>query len=83
MLDYLTKTTRSGRSGGRVRVACLAGVAACLLIVGIESGTFLRHAFQITPIIVVLAFANCRQRWTAPAALGLFGHRFAAILSGA
>ena len=73
ILDYLTKPTRSGRSGGRVRVACLTGVAACLLIVGIESETFLRHVFQITPIVIVLAFAVRRQRWTAPAALGLFG----------
>ncbi len=63
---------RSPRSGGRVRIACLAGVAGCLLIVGIVSGTFLRHVFQITPIVVVLAFAVRRQRWTAPAALRLF-----------
>lgn len=73
MLDCLTKTTRRGHSGGRVTVACLGGVAGCLLIVGIESGTFLRHVFQITPIVVVLAFAVRQQRWTAPAALGLFG----------
>ena len=64
---------RSTRSSERVRIACLAGVAGCLLIVGIVSGTFLRHVFQITPIVVVLAFAVRRQRWTAPAALGLFG----------
>ncbi len=39
---------------------------------GIVSGTFLRHVFQITPIVVVLVFAFRHQRWTAPAALGLF-----------
>lgn len=72
ILDYLTTITRDGRSGGRVRVACLADVAGCLLIVGIVSGTFLRHVFQITPVVVVLVFAVRRQRWTAPAALGLF-----------
>ena len=64
---------RSAASEGRAIVVCLVGVAGCLLIVGIESGTFLRHVFQITPIALVLAFAVRRQRWTAPAAVGLFG----------
>ena len=73
MSDYLTKIARSARSGGRVRVACLTGIAGSLLIVGIVSGTFLRHVFQITPVAVVLAFAVRRQPWTVPAALGLFG----------
>ena len=74
MGDHLSLTiARSTRSSGRVRIACLAGVAGCLLIVGIVSGTLRRHVFQITPIVVVLALAIRRHRWTAPSALGLFG----------
>ena len=58
---------------GRGIVVCLVGVGGCLLIVGIESGTFLRHVFQIAPIAIVLAFAVRQQPWTVPAALGVFG----------
>ena len=66
-------TRQSARSGGHVRVVCLSGVAGCLLVVGIESGTFLRHVFQIAPIAMVLGYAIRRKPWTAPAALGLLG----------
>ena len=58
---------------GRAMILCLVVLGACLLIVGIESGTFLRHVFQIAPVAIVLAFAVRQQPWTAPAALGLFG----------
>ena len=62
-----------GVSPGRAVVLCLVGLGGRLLIVGIESGTFLRHVFQIAPVVIVLAFAVRQQPWTAPAALGLFG----------
>ncbi|MCY3844597.1 MAG: hypothetical protein OXH69_13770 [Acidobacteria bacterium] len=62
-----------GIHSGRAMVLCLVGVGGSLLIVGIESSTFLRHVFQIAPLAIVLAFAVRQQPWTAPAALGLFG----------
>jgi len=67
------RDVQSNRFGAHVRVACLSGVAGCLLVVGIESGTFLQHVLQIAPIGIVLAFAIRREAWTAPAAVGLFG----------
>ena len=70
MVPYILQ---NARSGGHARVVCLSGVAGCLLLVGIASGTFLRHVFQIAPIAIVLVFAIRGASWTAPAAVGLFG----------
>ena len=45
----------------RIVAACLGGIAGSLLIVGIVSGTFIRHVIQIVPALVALAaVANCR-----------------------
>ena len=59
-------------SPGRGIVVCLVALGGCLLIVGLESRTFLRHVFQIAPIVIVLALAVRQHPWTAPAAVGVF-----------
>ena len=57
----------------KVTLLCLAGLLICLLAVGVESKTFLRHVFQVLPIILVLiVFGLRRNRWLVSSALGLF-----------
>ena len=54
-------------------VVCLIAVCGFLLIVGVESGTFLRHVVQIVPLGTVLVFVVRQHHWSVPAASGLFG----------
>ena len=56
----------------RIVAACLAGVAGSLLIVGVESGTFLRHVIQIVPALVALAVVAKRSAWGALVATPIF-----------
>ena len=55
-----------------VTLICLIGLLICLLAVGVESDTFLRHIFQVTPIVLVIAIGICKSRWFRSGALGLF-----------
>jgi hypothetical protein len=48
---------------------CLIGLAAALLLVGVVSGTLLRHVVQILPILVVLIIMRRRPDWAAYAAM--------------
>jgi hypothetical protein len=56
----------------RLIAGCLTGVAVSLLLVGLVSGTFIRHVVQIVPILVVLPAVLTRRRWAAYAAIPLF-----------
>ena len=47
----------------RVVAACLGGVAVSLLLVGVISGTFIRHVIQVVPALVVLAAVAKRRAW--------------------
>jgi hypothetical protein len=51
---------------------CLAGVAAALLLVGLESGTIVRHIIQIIPIPPAIAVAVRRPAWGALVAIPIF-----------
>ena len=55
-----------------VTLFCLVGLLICLLAVGVESETFLRHLFQVTPIVLALALGLFKNRWFRSGALGLF-----------
>ncbi len=50
---------------------CPAGVALFLLIVGIVSGTVLRHAIQIIPLVACMIAIRQNDQFILPAALGL------------
>ena len=51
---------------------CLVGLAAALIVVGVSSGTLVRHTIQIVPIAVALAVVTRRPRWAAYGALPIF-----------
>ena len=53
----------------RAVTACLGGVAGALLVVGVESGTFIRHVIQIVPVVVALVAVRDRRSWGSYAAL--------------
>ena len=53
-------------------VGCLIGLALALLLVGVVSGTVLRHVVQIVPIVLVLAVVRRRPEWGAYAAIPIF-----------
>ena len=53
-------------------VGCLIGLASALLLVGLVSGTVLRHIIQIVPIIIVLTVVRQRPDWAAYAAIPIF-----------
>lgn len=53
--------------------ACLIALALALLLVGVVSGTLLRHVVQIVPIAVALGVLARRPDWGAYAALPIFG----------
>ena len=53
-------------------IACLAGVAAALLMVGVVSGTLIRHVVQIVPVGVALVAVRERPAWGSHAALPIF-----------
>jgi hypothetical protein len=47
-------------------------MAVSLPLVGLVSGTFIRHVVQIVPILVALPAVLTRRRWAAYAAIPLF-----------
>jgi len=50
----------------------LVGLALALLLVGVVSGTVLRHIVQSVPIMVGLALLSSRPQWGAYAAIPIF-----------
>jgi hypothetical protein len=52
--------------------ACLIGLGVALFLVGVVSGTFVRHVVQILPILLVLIVLHSRPDWGAYAALPIF-----------
>jgi hypothetical protein len=56
----------------RLVAGCLVGVAASLLLVGVVSGTLVRHVLQVLPAVLVLAALARGAEWARGAALGLF-----------
>ena len=62
---------RSTRGPGAV-AACLVGLALALLVVGLISGTVLRHIIQVIPIVFAAALVRGRAALGASAALPIF-----------
>ena len=60
------------RSGVVALIACLGGLALALIVVGLVSGTVLRHVVQIVPVLLALALVSRRPAIGAYAALPLF-----------
>lgn len=56
----------------RVVLSSLVGLALALLVVGVVSGTLLRHVIQIVPIIAAILLFRRRADYLAYAALPLF-----------
>jgi hypothetical protein len=56
----------------RVVLGCLFSLAMALLLVGVVSGTLLRHIVQILPIIVAAGVLGGRPDWGAYASLPIF-----------
>ena len=51
---------------------CLLGVVVSLLVVGVVSGTPLRHAIQVAPGVVLLLLLLTPLAWTPAAAMAIF-----------
>ena len=51
---------------------CLIGLAIALLVVGVVSGTVLRHVVQVVPIIVAEVVLTRRPAWGAYPAIPIF-----------
>ena len=60
------------RSGAVALIACLGGLALALIVVGLVSGTVLRHVVQIVPVLLALALVSRRPAIGAYAALPIF-----------
>lgn len=50
----------------------LATLVLALLLVGVVSGTLVRHLIQVTPAVVLLAAASALRPWLPSAAAALF-----------
>lgn len=59
-------------SNERVVLGSLVGLALALLVVGVVSGTLLRHVIQIVPIIAAILLFRRHADYLAYAALPLF-----------
>ena len=59
-------------SNPRLISICLIGLAVALLVVGVVSGTFLRHVVQILPAILAVVIVDRRPRLGAYTALPIF-----------
>ena len=51
---------------------CLAGLVASLLLVGVVSGTLIRHVVQVLPILAAAVVVMRRPDWGAYAAVPIF-----------
>lgn len=60
--------------------ACLVGVAAGLLLVGLVSGTPIRHAIQVAPVALAFLCVAKGAPWARYAALPVFISWFAIML---
>jgi predicted Co/Zn/Cd cation transporter (cation efflux family) len=56
----------------RTVLLCLIGLLLALLVVGVVSGTLLRHIVQVAPIAAAAAMVNRRPQVAAYAALPIF-----------
>jgi hypothetical protein len=56
----------------KIIAACLGGVALSLVLVGIVSGTLIRHLIQILPVVLALITVTRQSTWNAYAALPIF-----------
>ena len=59
-------------SSHRIVLTCLVGLVLALLLVGVVSGTVLRHVVQVTPIVMAAALLVRRPEWGAYAAFPIF-----------
>lgn len=64
----------------RLVAICLAGVAISLLLVGIVSGTVVRHIIQVIPVVVALAVVARETPWALNAARPIFLFWFVIML---
>ncbi len=55
-----------------VVAGCLLGITLSLLVVGVASGTLLRHVVQTVPLVLVFAITLRGVKWSSFAALPLF-----------
>ena len=59
-------------SSHRIVLTCLVGLGLALLLVGVVSGTLLRHVVQVTPIVIAAALVVRRPEWGAYASFPIF-----------
>ena len=62
----------TSRSDAAALIACLGGLAMALMVVGVVSGTVLRHVVQIVPAILAAVVIWRRQAAGAYAAMAIF-----------
>lgn len=55
-----------------VVMSALIGVAVALLLVGVVSGTILRHVIQVAPVVLAALTAFTGQPWSRCAAIPVF-----------
>lgn len=67
-------------SNQRIVLVCLAGLGLALLLVGITSGTLLRHIVQLVPTVVALVLVMHRPSVGAYAAIPIFGFWIAIVV---
>jgi len=65
-------TNSMAASRHRLVLPCLVGLGLALLLVGVVSGTLLRHVVQITPIMAAAVLLARRPAWGAYASLPIF-----------
>ena len=61
-----------GGSNGKALVFALLAIAVALLLVGLVSGTIIRHLVQLAPVLVAGAVALRRPAWGRFAAIPVF-----------
>jgi hypothetical protein len=61
------------KSTGKRVSLCLLAVVVSLLLVGLVSGTPLRHVIQVAPGAILLLLLFTPLAWTSDAALAIFG----------
>ncbi len=60
------------RSRRNAVIGCLCGIGAALLVVGVVSGTLIRHVVQIVLVVVALAVVRARPARGSHAAMPVF-----------
>ena len=59
-------------SSHRIVLTCLVGLGVALLLVGIVSGTVLRHVVQVAPIVMAAVLLVRRPEWGTYASFPIF-----------